>query len=419
MRFLLTLLASTALAQLANQGESVDLKQCSSFAVDETLRPGRHGEQVARAVHAKLVDRVGLDDRGFMMGFSFVESEYGSVVLDRYEMIQQIWSITRDQFELTKEHYMKNLVSVVDEQFSLEWSTIIYEEMNVPLYSGIAFHLYLHAIDAHPIAWSTEGQAELYNKITTQATIQWTTYMSKLVKLDNVLCTKTQTDLVFLVDESGSIGGINFQKMMDFVSGVITSLNVSNDYTRVALRTFSDPGKVTRSDLHFDLAEYNKNLSNIAANVDYSCDSCFTYTNKGLEAVLDEDFKTSAGMRSSAKRILVVITDGESTEPVKTIQQAVRLHTDPRNIQVIAIGVSGANVAELNVIASSREQVYFLDDFSSFQYVQDQIAESICNAPILSTGNGTAIIGLVTEGTAVNEVRLCFSVIGAHFRSML
>ena len=109
-------------------------------------------------------------------------------------------------------------------------------------------------------------------------------------------------------------------------------------------------------------------------------------------------------MRALAKRILVVITDGESTEPAKTIQQATRLHADSRNIQVIAIGVAGANVAELNVIASSREQVYFLDDFASFQYVQDQIAESICNAPILSTGNGTAIVGLVTEGTGINEV---------------
>ena len=194
--------------------------------------------------------------------------------------------------------------------------------------------------------------------------------MAKLVDLGNLLCTKSQTDLVFLVDESGSIGPTNFQKMMDFVSAVIGSLNVGGDFTRVALRTFSDPGKVTRSDSHFQLDDFNRNLADISANVPYSCDSCYTYTSKGIEAVLDDDFQTKNGMRSAAKRILVVITDGESTEPEKTKIEALRLHTDPRNIQVIAIGVSGANVKELQTIASSPEQVYFLDDFASFQLVK-------------------------------------------------
>ena len=220
-------------------------------------------------------------------------------------------------------------------------------------------------IKAHPIAWGTEGQAELYSKITTQATIKWTTYMAKLVDLGNLLCTKSQTDLVFLVDESGSIGPTNFQKMMDFVSAVIGSLNVGNSFTRVALRTFE-----SRSDSHFQLDNYDKNLADIAANVPYSCKGCYTYTSKGIEAVLDEDFQTNKGMRSAAKRILVVITDGYSTQPEKTKLEALRLHNDPRNIQVIAIGVSGANVKELQTIASSPEQVYFLDDFASFQLVK-------------------------------------------------
>ena len=62
-------------------------------------------------------------------------------------MVPQIWALTREQFELTKEHYMKGEVKIVDEKFDLEWQSIIFEEMNVPMYSGIAFHLYLIAIE--------------------------------------------------------------------------------------------------------------------------------------------------------------------------------------------------------------------------------------------------------------------------------
>ena len=62
-------------------------------------------------------------------------------------MVPQIWALTREQFDLTKEHYMKGEVKIVDEKFDLEWQSIIFEEMNVPMYSGIAFHLYLIAIE--------------------------------------------------------------------------------------------------------------------------------------------------------------------------------------------------------------------------------------------------------------------------------
>ena len=69
------------------------------------------------------------------MGYAFVETEYGSKLFDRYEMIQQIWALTREQFEVTKEHYMTEKVNIVNQQFNLDLASIIYEEMNVPLYS--------------------------------------------------------------------------------------------------------------------------------------------------------------------------------------------------------------------------------------------------------------------------------------------
>ena len=71
-----------ATGQIASAGESVDFQQCSNFTVDETLRPNRNGESVARAVHSKLVSKLGTDDRSFMINYAFVETEYGSLTFD-------------------------------------------------------------------------------------------------------------------------------------------------------------------------------------------------------------------------------------------------------------------------------------------------------------------------------------------------
>ena len=88
-------------------------------------------------------------------------------------------------------------------------------------------------------------------------------------------------------------------------------------------------------------------------------------------------------------------------QPLKTAEQAKRIHSDSRNIQVIAIGVAGANLTELELIASTKEQVFFLDNFAAFDLVQETIAESICDAPILSEDG--AIVGIVVGGTETSE----------------
>ena len=102
-------------------------------------------------------------------------------------------------------------------------------------------------------------------------------------------------------------------------------------------------------------------------------------------------------------KVLVVITDGKSTFTDLTNVQAARLHADARNIQVVAIGVAGAEISELNKIATSNDQVFFLENFSAFADVKEQISNSICNAPIVG-GNGNNIDALVARGTNANGV---------------
>lgn len=51
--------------------------------------------------------------------------------------------------------------------------------------------------------------------------------------------------------------------------------------------------------------------------------------------------------------------------------------------------------------------MFFLDNFAAFADVKDQIANSICNAPIVG-GNGNNLVALVAQGTEINGVNGIF-----------
>lgn len=51
-------------------------------------------------------------------------------------------------------------------------------------------------------------------------------------------------DIVFLLDASSSVGKLNFISELKFVTKFLSDFNVSFNYTRVALVSFSSPGKI-------------------------------------------------------------------------------------------------------------------------------------------------------------------------------
>ena len=48
--------------------------------MDLTLIPGKIGGDVSRAVHDKLVAKLNINDRGFIINYAFVETEFGKNV---------------------------------------------------------------------------------------------------------------------------------------------------------------------------------------------------------------------------------------------------------------------------------------------------------------------------------------------------
>ena len=186
-------------------------------------------------------------------------------------------------------------------------------------------------------------------------------------------------DLVFLLDESGSVGSINFRNSLDFVKKIIKAFPDDNlsrqDGTRFGMSTFS-----TYYRSKFYLSTYTKQASYI-----YAIDRIWYYTggtNLGyaLQRILADQFTEARGLRPEVHglpRILIVLTDGEATDSISIPAQNVR----DENIVVYAIGVANYNLDQLENIASSESHVYTLSAFSDLKKFISTITSSTCYEP--------------------------------------
>lgn len=123
-----------------------------------------------------------------------------------------------------------------------------------------------------PVATTTTGKSLLLddNNIDDEASRQAENDVikSQLDAMSNVfrkVITKIKMkfkriDMVFLVDSSSSVGKENFENEISFVKRLLSDFNVSFNYTRVALITFSSRSKIVSklTDLWYKMPEVFK-----------------------------------------------------------------------------------------------------------------------------------------------------------------
>ena len=103
-------------------------------------------------------------------------------------------------------------------------------------------------------------------------------------------------DLVFVLDNSQSVGRTNFEKAKDFVKRVIDVFNIGVNGTHVSVVTYD-----TDTHIEFNLVKYfTKNeLQKAVDDIKYN-DGSWTFTGKALNTVRQKVFNASAGMRTNA-----------------------------------------------------------------------------------------------------------------------
>jgi len=126
--------------------------------------------------------------------------------------------------------------------------------------------------------------------------------------------TDCPADIVFVVDESGSIGSTNFDLVKSFLSQLVGRLDIDSGNTRVGLVTYStNVGTSFNFNAHSSVAAVQSAITSLS----YSSGS--TNTAAALAYVRQMMLTSSAGDRSDVANTVVVLTDGRSASPSATL----------------------------------------------------------------------------------------------------
>uniref|UniRef100_A0A8C5KBE0 Matrilin-4 n=1 Tax=Jaculus jaculus TaxID=51337 RepID=A0A8C5KBE0_JACJA len=177
-------------------------------------------------------------------------------------------------------------------------------------------------------------------------------------------CTAGPLDLVFVIDSSRSVRPFEFETMRQFLVGLLRSLDVGLNATRVGVIQYSSQvqsvfplGAFSRRE---DMERAIRALVPLAQG---------TMTGLAIQYAMTVAFSEAEGARPRAQRVprvLVVVTDGRPQDRVAEVAAQAR----SRGIEIYAVGVQRADVGSLRAMASPPlDQHVFLVE--SFDLIQD------------------------------------------------
>nr|XP_019940581.1 PREDICTED: collagen alpha-1(XII) chain isoform X1 [Paralichthys olivaceus] len=180
-----------------------------------------------------------------------------------------------------------------------------------------------------------------------------------------------QADVVLLVDGSYSIGLQNFAKVRAFLEVLVNSFDIGPNKVQLSLVQYSrDPHTEFALNTHHHISTVVKAVRAFP----YRGGS--TNTGKAMTYVREKIFIPARGARQNVPRVMVLITDGKSSDSFKDAA------TNLRNIdvEIFAVGVKDAVRSELEAIANppSESHVFEVEDFDAFQRISKELTQSIC-----------------------------------------
>ncbi|KAK6972677.1 matrilin-3 [Biomphalaria glabrata] len=153
-----------------------------------------------------------------------------------------------------------------------------------------------------------------------------------------------QMDLVFVIDGSNSLGPDNWEKAKFTVSNAVNGLSIGVNETRVGAVVYSKDVTVSiplQTDVYMFKQKVNAS--------DYPDES--TATDLGIAAAVD---LLTSQRRTNVSTVMIIITDGESDDKLKTKQAA--QYARSLGINIWAVGVGDAiSENELYDLATNRQ----------------------------------------------------------------
>lgn len=188
-------------------------------------------------------------------------------------------------------------------------------------------------------------------------------------------------DVIFVVDGSGGDNSGYFQLMKKFLGTVVKKADVGKDRVRFGAVVYSDRPK---SD--FTLNQYNSKDKVLEAISRIHAPGGKRNTAQALKSALSYFGAEYGGRRSQhVPQVLCLITDGPVADSAGLTKWPEDLAGSAVNM--FAIGVAGANEAELTRMTGNNERAFYVDNYEAFRNLYKPITQQLCNL----TKSGKAI----------------------------
>ncbi|KAM4604543.1 collagen alpha-1(XX) chain-like, partial [Discoglossus pictus] len=181
----------------------------------------------------------------------------------------------------------------------------------------------------------------------------------------------SEWDIVLLVDSSWSVGRINFRLIKNFLVGILNPLHISRDKIRIGLSQYSGEPQT-----EWDLNSFSTKPEVLEAVRRLKYKGGNTFTGLAMTHVLEENLRAASGSRSTAGKLLVLLTDGKSQDDAISVAQTLK----EAGIYILTIGVKNADESELREMASEPTElmVHMVSDFPLLSSLVGRVSRAIC-----------------------------------------
>uniref|UniRef100_A0A8B9XF66 Matrilin 4 n=1 Tax=Bos mutus grunniens TaxID=30521 RepID=A0A8B9XF66_BOSMU len=196
-------------------------------------------------------------------------------------------------------------------------------------------------------------------------------------------CSSGPLDLVFVIDSSRSVRPFEFETMRQFLVGLLRSLDVGPNATRVGVIQYSSQVQSV-----FPLRAFSRREDMERAIRALVPLAQGTMTGLAIQYAMNVAFSVAEGARppeAHVPRVAVIVTDGRPQDRVAEVAAQARA----RGIEIYAVGVQRADVGSLRAMASPplNEHVFLVESFDVIQEFGRQFQGRLCTIDHCSFGN--------------------------------
>ena len=193
-----------------------------------------------------------------------------------------------------------------------------------------------------------------------------------------VQCNRS-ADVVFLIDESGTVSDNNFRSSLNMARKIIDAFPEEglkgDEGTRFGLSLFDSN---YRSEFH--LSSFTNKSAYFKALRSVTQSKGHTRLGRALRQVLLDQFHKTRGLRAESSgllRVLIVVTDGHSRDEIAEAASEIR----ENNIVIYGIGIGTYDILQLRAVASSESHVKLFETFSDLGDFTATLTASMCHEP--------------------------------------